>query len=318
MKRHRRGGLVLLPVLVAGMASAVEPESRIEATDGSTVVVEVTVEHKGTAVAGLTERNFRVYEDGETREVVSAEPAGPASIVLLVENSLHSWRFLNDVRSAMRGFLKAAPEEKGHSYALVTYERQAVVEQSLTREIGRIRAAFGGVEQSAWARTGTYDSIFRVLEAMASLPGRRVLIFIGVGYDAFSQHTFGELADKVEIENVQVYGFATGSALRQASEQQAWTPDLPDLRQGEMLIRMLAQRSGGESFCPSCEADYVDSMRDTMGTLARQYTVKYRRPGSLKPGFHKLKVEALDVVDDVRRAYRVRARDGWRIEKDQR
>ena len=89
------------------------------------------------------------------------------------------------------------------------------MEQSLTREIGRIREAFAGVEQSAWGKTDTYDSIFRVLEAMGSLPGRRVLIFIGVGYDAFSRHTFGELGNKVEVENVQVYGFATGSDLRQ-------------------------------------------------------------------------------------------------------
>jgi len=317
MMKRLTQGLVLLPVLIAGMASAVEAESRLEVTDGSLVVVEVTVEGKRTAVPGLAARNFRVYEDGETREVVSAEPAGPASIVLLVENSLHSWRFLNDVRSAMRGFLKAATEEKGHSYALVTYERQAVVEQSLTREIGRIRAAFAGVEQSAWGKTDTYDSIFRVVDAMESLPGRRVLIFLGVGYDAFSQHTFGELANKVESENVQVYGFATGSDLRQASEQQAWAPDLPDLRQGEMLIRMLAERSGGAWFCPSCEADYADSMRETMSTLDRQYTVKYRRPGPLKPGFYKLRVEASDVVDDVRREYRVRAREGWRIEKAQ-
>jgi VWFA-related protein len=314
MKRLRQGGLVLVPILVAGMALAVEPDSRAEATDGSTVVMEVAVEYKGAAVAGLAARNFHVFEDGEAREVISAEPAGPASIVLLVENSLHSWRFLNDVRSAMRGFLKTAPEEKGHSYALVTYERQPVVEQSLTREIGRIREAFAGVEQSAWGKTDTYDSIFRVLEAMGSLPGRRVLIFIGVGYDAFSRHTFGELGNKVEVENVQVYGFATGSGLRQNAEQN-WTPDLPDLQQGEMLIRMLVRRSGGKWFCPSCEADYADSMRDTMRTLDRQYTVRYRRRGPLEPGFHKVTVEAFDLVDDVRRDYRVRAREGWRIER---
>ena len=82
-----------------------------------------------------------------------------------------------------------------------------------------------------------------------------------------------------------------------------------------MLIRMLAQRSGGKWFCPSCEADYADSMRDTMSTLDRQYTVKYRRPGPLQSGFHELKVEAFDLVDDVRQDYRVRAREGWRIEK---
>jgi VWFA-related protein len=303
---------------MAGLASAAGPESCVEASDESAVVVEVTVERKSNAVAGLAARNFHVYEDGMPREVLAAEPAGPASIVLLVENSLHSWRFLNDVRSAMRGFLKAAPVGSGHSYALVTYERQAIVEQSLTREIDRIRDAFVNIQQSAWGKTDTYDSIFRVLEAMESLSGRRVLIFIGVGYDAFSRHTFGELAHKVQTANIQVYGFATGSDLRRGSDDKVWTPDLPDLRQGEMLIRMLAEQSGGRWFCPSCEADYADSMRETMRTLDRQYTVTYQRPAPLEPGFHKLKVEAFDVVDDVRRNYRVRAREGWRTDRAQR
>jgi hypothetical protein len=215
----------------------------------------------------------------------------------------------------MRGFLKAASEEKGHSYALVTYERTPIVEQALTQEISRIRAAFADVEQSAWGMTDTYDSIYRVLEEMESLPGRRVLIFIGFGYDAFSRHTFGELQRKVEACNIEVYAIATGSDLRGWPGHASKTPEPMDLRQGEMLIRMLAERSGGKWFCPACEADYADSMRDTMSTLDKQYTVEYRRPGPPGPGFLKLKVEAFEVNDDVREDFRVRVRPGWRIDK---
>jgi VWFA-related protein len=318
MNGFSKKGLVLSLALVASVALAIEPRSRVESGDATTVVVDITVEHRGEGVSGLTAENFLVREDGVEREVVSAAPAGPASIVLLVENSLHSWRYLNDVRSAMRGFLKAAPEGKGHSYALVTYERRPMDEQSLTQELARIRAEFKSVEQSAWGQTDTYDSIARTLEAMRPLPGRRVLIFIGVGYDLFSRHTFGELAEKVEADDVQVYGFATGSEPRELSKLGVGAANMPDLEQGEMLLRMLAQRSGGKWFCPSCEADYLDSMRDTMNTLDRQYTVVYQRPEPLGAGFHKLKVEAFTTVDGVRRNFQVRARDGWRAELSQR
>ncbi len=314
MRLTRKGtwatGLALVAVALTAAAG-----TRAGSTDASTVVMEVTVERKGRAVPELTAQHFRVYENGEPREVVRAEPAGPASIVVLVENSLHSWRFLNDVRSAMRGFLKAASEEKGHSYALVTYERKPIVEQTLTREISRIRTAFAAVEQSVWGRTDTYDSVYRVLEETESLSGRRVLMFIGLGYDAFSHYTFGELQREVEASNVQVYGFATGSDLRGWPGHPGKTPEPIDLRQGEMLIRMLAERSGGKWFCPTCEADYADSMRDTMSTLDRQYTVEYRRSTPPEPGFLKLRVEAFEVIDDVRKDFQVRAREGWRIEK---
>jgi VWFA-related protein len=284
---------------------------------GSNVVMDVTVQVKGAAVPGLAARNFRVYEDGEAREIVKAEPAGPVSIVLLVENSLHSWRYLNDVRSAIRGFLRSAPEGRGHTYALVTFGRQTKVEQSLTSEIDRIRAAFGDVRQSAWDRTDTVDAVYRVAEEMEALPGRRVLIFVGFGYDAFSRRTFGELQRKLAASRAQVWALATGSDLRRdlplapAGE----TAHPPDLQQGEMLIRMMAQQTGGKYFCPLCDADYVASMRETLATLdEKQYTVEYRRPAGLKPGFYKVKVEAFQLIGDYREDFTVRAREGWRLE----
>lgn len=315
MKRSRLSLVCGLAFAVAvGVGQAADRTSiRGSAADPRNVTVEVTVEQGRHGVVGLTARNFRVYENGEPRKVTRAEPAGPASIVLLVENSLHSWRFLNDVRSAMRGFLNAVPEEKGHSYALVTYTGRPVVEQSLTKEIDRIRAAFVDAQQSAWGRTDTYDALHRVLEEVEGLPGRRVLIFVGFGYDAFSRNTFGELQQKLEATNVQVYGFATGSDLRREPRRFDQTGQPSDLRDGEMLVRMLADRSGGKWFCPGCEADFIDSMRQTMGTLDRQYTVQYQRPAIPQTGFHKLKVEAFRLDDDVRMDFRVRARKGWRI-----
>ena len=314
MKRSRLGLVCGLAFAMAiGVGQADKTSTRGSTADPRNVTLEVTVAHDRQGVPGLTARNFRVYENGEPREVTRAEPAGPASIVLLVENSLHSWRVLNDVRSAMRGFLSAAPAEKGHSYALVTYTGRPVVEQTLTKEIDRIRAAFVDAQQSAWGRTDTYDALHRVLEEVEGLPGRRVLIFVGFGYDAFSRHTFGELQQRLEATNVQVYGFATGSDLRREPSRFAETSQPSDLRDGEMLVRMLAGRSGGKWFCPGCEADFVDSMRETMETLDRQYTLEYQRPAAAEPGFQKLKVEAFRLVDDVRTDFRVRARDGWRI-----
>ena len=313
MKVRRLGltcGLALVAAVGFGQADKTPSSST---TDPLNVVLEVTVERGQQAVPGLTARNFRVYENGEPRQVTRAEPAGPASIVLLVENSLHSWRFLNDVRSAMRGFLRAAPEQKTHSYALVTYTGRPIVEQTLTKEIDRIRTAFVDAQQSAWGRTDTYDALYRVIEEVERLPGRRVLIFVGFGYDAFSRHTFGELQQKLEAANLQVYGFATGSDLRREPRRGVEAAQPADLRDGEMLVRMLAGRSGGKWFCPGCEADFIDSMRETMDTLDRQYTVEYRRPATPKVGFHKLKVEAFRLNDDVRTDFRVRAREGWRI-----
>jgi VWFA-related protein len=314
MRNRRAVPAVFLGLVVGGLVPA-----GLQAVDpaGSTVTMDVTVQAKGAGVPGLGVRNFRVFEDGEARDVVRAEPAGPASIVLLVENSLHSWRYLHDVRSAIRGFLRAAPEGRGHTYALVTFGRQTKVEQSLTPEIERIRAAFGDVRQSAWDRTDTVDAVYRVAEEMEALPGRRVLIFVGFGYDAFSKRTFAELQRKLAASRAQVWAIATGSDQRRDASvgPVSETAQPPDLQQGEMLIRMMAQQTGGKYFCPLCDADYVASMRETLATLdEKQYTVEYRRPAGLKPGFHKLRVEAFQLIGDRRENFTVRAREGWRVE----
>jgi VWFA-related protein len=295
-----------------GIALAIGVLPALADITGDTVSLYVTVQKDRKAVPGLTARNFRIYEQGEPCTVRSAAPSEPASIVLLVENSLTSWRFLNDVRSAMRGFLKAAPE--GHSYALVSYARRPTVEATLTKEIDRIRMAYVDLQQSAWRETDTYDAVYRVIEEMDKLPGRRVLIFIGFGYDAFSRYTVGELQRKVETTNTLIYGIATGSDLRQERPPYGQTAEPLDLRKGKMLVEMLARRSGGKFYCPSCEADYADSMRDVMETLDRQYTVVYERPVARKAGFRKLKVEAFEIIDDIRRDFKVRVRDGWWLE----
>ncbi len=306
-KANPRSGIILLLVAAATALGW----SAAKAENSETVTLYVSVEQDGKAVPGLSARNFRVWEDGEAQPVIRAEPSGRTSVVLLVENSLASWHFLNDSHSAMRGFMRSAPE--GHQYALVTYGRSPTVEQGLTEEIDKIAQAYANARRSAWRETDTYDAVYRVLEEMETLPGPAVLIVIGSGFDSFSRHTFGQLKRKVESTHVVIWGIATGSELRHSDPPFLESLTGVDLERGEMLLRMLSSTSGGKTFCPSCEADYQDSMRDVMESLEKLYTVVYERAGPPTGRFLKLKVEALRLDDDRRRDFHVRVREGWRF-----
>jgi len=300
---------VIILLLVAAATALGWSASKAETPE--TVTLYVSVEQDGKAVGGLSARNFRVWEDGEAQPVNRAEPSGRASVVLLVENNLVSWHFLNDAHSAMRGFLQAAPE--GHQYALVTYGRSPTVEQGLTEEIDKIAQAYANARRSAWRETDTYDAVYRVLEEMETLPGPAVLIVVGSGFDSFSQHTFGQLKRKAESVNVMIWGIATGSELRQSDPPFLESLTGVDLERGEMLLRMLSSTSGGKTFCPSCEADYQDSMRNTTESLDKLYTVVYERAGPPADRFRKLKVEGFRLDADRRRDFKVRVRQGWRF-----
>lgn len=269
----------------------------------------VTVEQDGKPVSDLRAENFRILEGGDPRRVEAATPVGPASVVLLVENSLASWTYLNEVNAAMRGFLKNAPEE--HSYALVSYGRRAEVEAALTKEARQVAAAYAGMKSSARGDVDAYDAVIQVLDEMEELNTRAVLIVISSGLDGFSRKTYTDTIKRAEATNVVIHTIALGGATRTLNAE--GDVNQLDLRRGEMFLRALAERTGGECYCPSCEADFSSSMQQILASLGKQYELTYRREPSTSSGFVKIDVRAFRLADDVRHDYTVKARAGWRF-----
>jgi len=285
----------------------------------------VRVEDHGKAKQGLVAKNFRVIEGEKVRIVSSAEPAGPASVVLLVENSEASWKYLNEVNSAMRGFLKTAPP--WHSYSLVSYTEDPRVEAPMTSQASRIAQAYAGRKQSAWGRVAAYDALDQVLDEVEKLEGFRAVVVIGSGEDAFSQAEFEDLVRRVELTDVVVYSVQLGGSQVPALGTPKGLEDLqdivslgdglsaepPDLRRGEMFLRAIADRSGGDFYCPNCEAGYRTAIEEIVDSLESYYRVSYRRATPPNWGFAKLRVTSFRIDDDVRYDYRVKVRPGWRF-----
>lgn len=98
--------------LLAGQQDRRRLEPKTPEPGGPERVLYVTVEHDGKLIRGLTERNFRVYEEERPVPFTVEPPEKPASIALLVEYSRGSWLYLDDIARAMQGFTDHAPE--GH------------------------------------------------------------------------------------------------------------------------------------------------------------------------------------------------------------
>ncbi|HXG34992.1 MAG TPA: VWA domain-containing protein [Bryobacteraceae bacterium] len=280
------------------------------APQGRTVSLYVTVEKGGGLVTGLTEKNFRLYEDGQPKPFRLEPPETPATIALLVEHSQASWPYLNDIAQSIEGFFREAPE--GNWYALATFSNQLKVEVDFTKMRGRILEAFSELGQPLWDAINTYDAVWEMLDKMGRLPGRRVLIFIGSGYDDFSAYTLDEVRRKVEQTNVVIYALGAGSMLRGSYEPYLGNTARMNLYQAEAFLRMLADKSGGQAWFPRFETAYRDAMRGIMQSLAAQYRLVYESTVPRDGRFHKIKVEAFQVVNDRREDFRVRAREGWR------
>ncbi len=249
--------------------------------------------------------NFAVREAGVLRPILAVERVDSASLILLVENTGRSWQVLNETRSAMRAFLRHAPDV--HSYALVSYGSGARVEAPLSSEVLSIAGAYAEMRQSAWNETDTFDAIARTLHAASQAPAPRAVLLIGSGRDSFSKATYAEVLHQAEASGVIIHALLTGGSL---GEEAA---DSQRSQRGEMLLRALSAQTGGRYFCPNCEAGYSDAMKEALDALSRLYLIRYERPQTPPSGFLQLDVKAFLMDGDRRIDLPVRARKGWRI-----
>jgi VWFA-related protein len=269
-----------------------------------------TVEDGDKLIGGLSEKNFRLYEDGQSVPFKLAEPESPALVTLLVEYSQSSGLYLNDIETAVREFMDAAPE--GNWYSLATYSQELQIEVDFTKLKGEILSSFTSLGQPFWGEVNTFDAVFNTLEKLEFLPGRKVLIVIGSGLNSFSGHTLGDVQKKIEATNVTVFSLGAGSLLRGVYDPYVSNGGRMELLQAETFLNMLANKSGGQAFFPRFESAYKDIAKGIITMLQFQYRILYESRVRPDNKFHRLKLEAFQVVDDKRRDFRARVREGWR------
>lgn len=269
-----------------------------------------TVEDGDKLIAGLTEKNFRLLEDGQPLSFKLVEPESPMLVTLLVEYSQTSGVYLNDIETALGEFMNAAPD--GNWYSLATFSQELQIHVDFTKMKGEILAAYGGLGQPFWGEVNTYDAVFDTLEKLDLLPGRKVLILIGSGLNTLGSRTLDDVQKKMEAANVTVFALGAGSLLRGQYDPYLGTGARMELVQAEAFLNMLAKKSGGQAFFPRFETAYRDIVKGVMATLQFQYRLLYESRVRPDNRFHRLKLEAFQVIDDKRRDFSVRVREGWR------
>lgn len=297
---------VLVALSVSGgerLPAAVNPRPE-------TVSIYFNVEKDGNLVTGLTQGNFRLYEDGNAVPFRLAPLEEPASIALLVEYSRSSGYFLDDIDAAMSGFLKHAPD--GHWYALATFAHDLQVHADFTNQIGQLREAYSQIGIPLWTEIDTYDAVYEMLDKMGRLPGRRILIVVGSGLDTFSEHNLDYVKKKLESENITVFIAGVGSAFRGAYDAYLDASSRMRLLQAQAFLRMLADKSGGFAWFPNQYNAFPDVMRGIMQSVSTQYRLVYDTPARGSGKFHKIRVEAFRLVNDKREDFKVLVREGWR------
>ena len=280
---------------------------------GESVSLYLNVERNGALITGLTQGHFRLYQDGKPQPFRLERPEEPASIALLVEYSGSSAYFLDDLNAALEGFLKHAPQ--GHWYALATFSHTLEVHTDFTKQIGEVTTAYSQLGTPTWSEIDTYDAVWEMLDKMARLPGRRILILVGSGLDTFSEHNLNQVQKKAEAENVTIFAAGLGSLFRGTYDAYMDDSARMSLLQAQAFLQMLVGKTGGFAWFPNQFSAFPDVMEGIMQSIATQYRLVYDAPPRVPGKFQKIKVEAFRVVNDKRETFKVLVREGWRGEE---
>lgn len=294
---------LLMAALPAALAGDIEPVIQ-------RVSLYLNVEKNGGLITGLTDSNFRLYQDGKAIPFKLEPPEATASVALLVEHSGLSGYFADDLQAAMAGFLEHAPED--HWYALATFSRSLEVQRDFTKQIGEVRLAYSQIGLPQWNEINSYDAVYEMLDKMGRLPGRRILILIASGLDTFSEHSLDQVQREAEAENITIFVAGLGSLFRGAYESYLDTSSRLNLMQAQAFLQMLASKTGGYAWFPNQSSAFPDVLEGVMQSIATQYRLVYDAPPSAPGKFRKLKVEAFRIVNDKRENFKILVREGWR------
>ncbi|MFN8060254.1 MAG: VWA domain-containing protein [Vicinamibacterales bacterium] len=279
-----------------------------------TVTVDVAVTRGGSAVAGLTARNFRVRDNGVPQVVDRLlRDDVPLDLMLVFDTSSSlsdaGVRVLADSAEALLEAL-GADDRVG----VVTFSESVNVRVPLTPQHERVRTALRA--RTSAGPTAWRDAVFvatQLLEPRAD--ARRVILLLTDGRDTSSWMLPHQIADVVRRSGVVLHAIARGAQQvrrdgRDLTSSFATPGDRAEAMPSGLFGELGAVVAAGGGRLWEVDADTGLKARflEALDELRARYLVSYVVDGPAAPGWHDVSVTLVGVRGDVR------ARPGYWVE----
>lgn len=261
----------------------------------SEVLVHATVmDKKGASVDGLTQNNFRVFENGapQTIDYFSHSDA-PVSVGIVIDDSGSMREKRAEVNDAALNFVRASnPEDE---VFIVNFNDEYYLDADFTNSIPLLRQGLEHIESTGG--TALYDAVIASLDHLQQgKRDKKVLLVVTDGADNDSRFTLEQTVHIAQaVRGPLIYCIGLSS------------PDDIDRRQAQHALKHLAEATGGTAFFPKDLAQADQITRQVATAIRDQYTLAYR-PNEKTPGFHAIRVE---LTGPRTHGANVRARTGY-------
>ncbi|HSW40256.1 MAG TPA: VWA domain-containing protein [Acidobacteriota bacterium] len=262
------------------------------------VLCSVFDRNTNSFITTLTRDDFRVFEDGREQEIVNfiRETDLPLTIAVLVDVSAGMAPKLKFVQETANSFFHSVLRRQDRAM-LVAFDTSTTLLQDFTSDPNKLVRQVGNL-RSAGERA-LYDAIYRVCdEKMIRETGRKAFVIISDGNDNSSTASLDQAIEMaLRAESIIFSISTTRGGFFGVGEQS---------RQGESILRRLAEETGGKIFYPFKVEDLADSFHQISQELRSQYNIGYISTNTAHDGSYReidIRVQGRNLEVNHRKGY---------------
>jgi VWFA-related protein len=251
----------------------------------------VRVLENGTVQPLVASTETSLAETGDKPSEVRSDSFVGTNVFVLFDTSNYMYRGFVYASDAIADFVRGL--DKADSVAVYTFSRNLSRPAPLTHD--RNDAIFGLRKAVAGDDAALYNGLLLTLRDASKVPGRKVIIVFSNGPDNASLIAPDDVRAVAEDDGIPIYVISTNDVSKDPTSSN--------------VFKRISTTTGGKTYFAKTWQKQVEAFESIREDLGNSYTITYYPQPNPNEGFRKINVE---IVTDVGKKYRVRARPGYR------
>jgi len=278
-------------------AFAAAAQAKISVTTEAVVVPVRVMDGSGNCVRGLTQNDFRVYENGKPQKIAFFQDTDtPITAGLIVDHSGSMRPKLRQVAAAVYELVHTSDAQD--EMFVVNFSDDVSLPsldgKPFTNDAQMLERAVTAA--SAAGQTALYDAIVEGLRHLQlGTLNKKALVIVSDGGDDASKHKYSEVLNLARQSQAVIYAIGL---VGQSHEEE-----------NPGLLRRLAKDTGGIAFFPQSVESVLDISKQIAADLREQYTLGYVPEG--RAGDNSFRKIAVKITAPGGGRWRVRTRLGY-------